>query len=266
MTLTVPRSLSPSKVSSFTDCPLAFRLAYVDGLPQLPSEAALKGTLVHAALEALIWDYPAGSRTQAAASVALEAAWRRLQDDPEFVALGLGEDEARAFRDDAEVLIANYFELEDPDRVRAVGVEVGVEADLGHMRLRGIIDRLDVDDTGELVVVDYKTGSAPDPRHEQRRLHGVYLYALLCEQVLGRRPAAVRLLYLRTPTAITSLPSEQVIEGQRRRTVAVWRAIEHACDRGDFRPRASGLCRFCSFQAYCPLYGGTPPGPDPLGS
>ncbi|MGO9457512.1 MAG: RecB family exonuclease [Acidimicrobiales bacterium] len=265
MSLTLPRSLSPSKVSSFTDCPLAFRLAYVDGLPQLPSPAALKGTLVHAALEALIWDHPAGGRTRAAATAELDAAWLALRNDPEFAALGLDEDGARAFRDDAEVLVGNYFELEDPDRVRAVGVELGVQAELAHVRLRGIIDRLDVNDAGELVVVDYKTGSAPGPRHERGRLTGVYLYALLCEQVLGRRPAEVRLLYLRTPTAITAVPSEQTLEGQQRRTVAVWRAIEQACDRGDFRPRASGLCRFCSFQAYCPLYGGTPPGPGSLG-
>jgi putative RecB family exonuclease len=266
MTLTLPRSLSPSKVSSFTDCPLAFRLAYIDGLPQPPSEAALKGTLVHAALESLFWDKPAGSRTPAAGSAALETAWRSLRDDPEFLALGLAEAEAQAFRDDAQVLLGNYFELEDPDQVRAVGVEMGVEADLADVRLRGIIDRLDVEDDGELVVVDYKTGSAPDPRNEQRRLHGVYLYALLCEEVLGRRPAKVRLLYLRTPTAITAVPSEQSIQGQRRRTMAVWRAIEQACSRVDFRPRASGLCGYCSFQAYCPLYGGTPPVPDPLGS
>jgi putative RecB family exonuclease len=266
MALTLPRSLSPSKVSSFTDCPLAFRLAYVDGLPQAPSPAAVKGTLVHSALEGLIWDHPAGRRTRQAAATELEAAWRALQDDPEFVALGLGAEEARAFRDDAEVLVANSFELEDPDKVRAVGVELGVEADVGHVRLRGIIDRLDMNDDGDLVVVDYKTGSAPKAQYTQARLVGVQLYALLCEQVFGRRPVEVRLYYLRTPTVITAVPSEQALSGQRRRTVAVWRAIEQACAREDFRPRASGLCRYCSFQPYCPLYGGTPPEAAPAPS
>jgi putative RecB family exonuclease len=223
----------------------------------------VKGTLVHTALEALIWDHPAGQRTQEAASAALERAWRDLQEDPEFVALELGEADAEFFRDDADVLVSNYFKLEDPDSIRAVGVELGVETDLAHLRLRGIIDRLDVTDDGELVVVDYKTGRAPGPQHERGRLTGVHLYALLCEQMLGRRPAEVRLLYLRTPTEIVAVPTAQTVEGQRRRTAAVWQAIERSFDRHDFRPKASALCDYCSFRAYCPLYGGTPPGSDP---
>ena len=62
-----PRTLSPSKVSSFTDCPLAFRFSIIDRLPEPPSPHALKGTLVHAALEGLFWNHPAGERTRAAA-------------------------------------------------------------------------------------------------------------------------------------------------------------------------------------------------------
>jgi putative RecB family exonuclease len=259
MPFTLPRSLSPSKVASFTDCPLAFRLAYLDGLPQPPFEPAVKGTLVHSALESLFWDHPAGQRSPAAARVGLEAAWRALQADPEYLGLGLTDDQAEAFVADAGRLVDNYFELEDPDRVRAVGVELGVEADLAHLRLRGIIDRLDLTDDGDLVVIDYKTGSAPAPRYEHKRLIGVHLYALLCEEMLGRRPVEVRLFYLRTPTVITALPSAQTVEGQRRRTTAVWRAIEQACGREDFRPRASPLCNYCNFQAMCPVYGGTPP-------
>src|SRR4029450_11291302 len=54
MAFEVPRSLSPSKVSSFTDCALAFRFSVIDRLPQAPSVAATKGTLVHAALERLL--------------------------------------------------------------------------------------------------------------------------------------------------------------------------------------------------------------------
>jgi putative RecB family exonuclease len=145
-----------------------------------------------------------------------------------------------------------------------VGVELGVEAELAHLRLRGIIDRLDVTDDGELVVVDYKSGRAPGPHQERGRLTGVHLYALLCEQMLGRRPVAVRLLYLRTPLELTAIPTVQTIEGQRRRTVAVWKAIEQAFSRQDFRPKASALCNYCSYQAYCPLYGGTPPETEPV--
>jgi len=259
MSLAPPRSLSPSKVSSFTSCPLAFRLTIIDRLPEPPSGPAVKGTLVHSALEGLIWNHPPGERDRAAAQAELAAAWAALQDDPEFVGLDLDEAAAEAFRADAEVLVGNYFDVEDPDRVRAVGVEVGLETDVGEMRLRGIIDRLDLDDDGRLVVVDYKTGRAPSEGFERGKMAGVHTYALLCERVLGQAPAEVRLLYLRDRLTITAVPSEQSIRGQRQRTAAVWQAIERACLKDDFRPRPSGLCRFCHFQSVCPAYGGEVP-------
>jgi putative RecB family exonuclease len=254
MALEVPRTLSPSKASAFTDCPLAFRYAIIERIPEPPSPYALKGTLVHSALEALFWDHRQGERSLEAGVAALERAWEELQEDPEFIALGLGVDETLEFRADAEVLVQNYFRIEDPDSVSSVGVELGLEAPIGDIVLRGIIDRLDMTEDGDLVVVDYKTGRAPSAQFEKSRLNGVHTYALLCEQVLGRFPVQVKLLYLRDPVAIIATPSEQSVRGHRMRTGALWAAIERACEREDFRPRPSGLCRTCNFQDLCPAF------------
>ena len=60
MALPVPRSLSPSKVSTFKDCALAFRFSVIDRLPEPPAPHLVKGTLVHRALEGLFWDHGRG--------------------------------------------------------------------------------------------------------------------------------------------------------------------------------------------------------------
>lgn len=253
-----PRSLSPSKVSSFRDCPLAFRFTAIEHLPDPATVWTVKGTLVHTVLEHLFWNHPQGGRSPASASAEFDADWVALQDDPDYRSLDLGPDEADEFRADAELLVANYFRLEDPDEIAPVGVELTLEAHVGGTRLRGILDRLDRMPDGALVVVDYKTGRAPPPAYEQARLAGVQLYALLCQEVLGRRPVRVQLLHLREPTVITAEPTEQGLEGQRTRTRAVWTAIERACRDGDFRPRTGPLCRFCRFREFCPAYGGDP--------
>ena len=254
MALAPPRTLTPSKASDFTSCPLAFRFATIERRPQPASPHAVKGTLVHAALEGLFWNHPAGGRTPEAASHELDRAWEALHSDPEFVELALEPDEAAEFLADAEQLVSNYFRLEDPDAVDTVGMELGVETMVDGMRLRGIIDRLDRAPDGSLIVVDYKTGRAPSERYERGSLGGVQTYALLCESVVGRAPAEVRLLHLREPIAISTVATEQTIRGQRRRAVAIWSAIERACDTEDFRPHTGPLCAFCHFKPDCPAF------------
>ena len=88
---------------------------------------------------------------------------------------------------DPRTLIDKYFAMEDPTAVREIGLELWMEAPVGHLTLRGIIDRLELDDDGELVVTDYKTGRAPTGNYEQKSLAGVHFYSFLCEAVLGKR-------------------------------------------------------------------------------
>jgi len=250
----LPRTLTPSKVTAFTSCPLAFRFTVIEHRPEPPSPHAVKGTLVHSALEGLFWNHDAADRTERAAAHELARAWVVLASDPEFVALELSRDDADSFLADARTLVGNYFRIEDPTVVQTIGVELGVELEQDGLRLRGIIDRLDIGADGALTVVDYKTGRAPAPRYENGRLGGVQTYALLCERILGRAPTEVRLLHLRDPLVIAAFPTAQSIRGQQRRTSAVWGAIERACETEDFRPKVGPLCQFCHFKTSCPAF------------
>jgi putative RecB family exonuclease len=245
-------------VTSFRDCALAFRFNSIEHLPDEPTVWTVKGTLVHRALERLFWFNRRGERTPAAGTIELAHAWEELQTDPEFLALALSPEDAESLHADAVALVRNYFALEDPNEINPVGVELTLEARVGDMRLRGIIDRLDLTPDGELVVIDYKTGRAPSAAFEQSKMIGVHIYALLCLEVLGRRPVQVKLLHLKEPTTIIAEPSEQALRGQRNKAVAVWTAIERACATEDFRPRTSPLCNYCRFRAFCPAYGGDP--------
>ncbi|TML58857.1 MAG: PD-(D/E)XK nuclease family protein [Actinobacteria bacterium] len=254
----VAAALSPSKVASFKDCALAFRFSAIDHLPEPPSPSAAKGTLVHRALELLFWDEPPGARTIEAALEKLARAEREVLEDAEYVGLELTAEERAEFVADAEGLIRRYFVLEDPNTINPIGLELRLEAKVGTLNLRGIIDRLELDADGELVVTDYKTGKPPGQAYEKSRLGGVHFYAFLCEQVLGRRPARVQLLYLSEPLAIVAEPTDQSTRGFQQRATAIWTAVERACLRDDFRPRPSRLCDWCAFQAYCPAWGGDP--------
>jgi putative RecB family exonuclease len=254
---TVPTSLSPSRVESFLSCPLAFRFSSIEKLPDPPSVATTRGSLVHRALE-LLFLRPSAERTPAALDRCVDDALAEYAEHPDYTLLGLGADEAAAFARESRELAANYLRLEDPRTVRDIGLELRLEAPVGDLHLRGIIDRLDLDDDGELVVTDYKTGRAPSPNWERKSLSGVHFYAFLCESVFGRRPAAIRLMYLRSGEIITATPTEQSTRFMTTRTSAVWKAVATACERDDFRPRQSALCGYCAYQRWCPEFGGDP--------
>lgn len=256
MPLTPPATLSPSKISSFSDCALAFRLSAIDGLDEAPTEAATKGTLVHLALQHL-FDRPPAARTVEAAQQDLACAFGELRTDPDYTRLELDPSAESAFLADAARLVRRYFEIEDPRHVTPIGLELKLEARVGGIRVRGIIDRLELDADGGLVVTDYKTGRAPGPHHQQGRLGGVTFYALLCQELFGVLPSKVQLMYLGDALTITTGPSETNIRGLKAKISALWQAVERACEREDFRPRPGPLCNWCSFHAYCPAQGGS---------
>jgi putative RecB family exonuclease len=255
--LAVPTSLSPSKVSSFRDCALAFRFSAIDKLPEPPTVAQAKGTLVHRALELLL-TLDAETRTLPVARELLPQAITDVLDGDEYRPLELTDEARAALVADAGSLVEKYFELEDPRTIQPEGLELMLEAEVGGVRLRGIIDRLERNTDGGLVVTDYKTGKVPGERFEQGKLGGVHFYAFLCEQVLGERPAAIQLYYLAQPVAIIAEPSDQSIRGMERKVGAIWTAVEKACEREDFRPNPGKLCQWCAFQTWCPAFGGDP--------
>ncbi len=252
-----PRSLSPSSMSSFTSCALAYRFAYIQRLPEPPSAPASKGTLVHLALQHLHAD-PPELRTLERALAHLDQARAELANDPDFTGLQLTDDEWSGFHAAAATLVEKYFDLEDPKAVRSIGLELKLEAEIDGVKLRGIIDRLDLGPDGELIVIDYKTGAAPKERWVQKSLAGVHVYSLLCETAFGKRPARVQLLYLATPQAIVATPTDGSTRAVRSKSVAIMQAVQTACERRDFRPSKSALCSYCSFQEFCPVFGGDP--------
>jgi len=258
MAFVLPTTLSPSKVSTFKDCALAFRFSAIDRVPEPPSAPAMKGTMVHRALE-LLFAEPATRRSHEQAVAHLHDASEEMRSSEEWELLGLDAGAATAFDSDAGTMLERYFALEDPASVEPIGIELRLEVELGDLHLRGIIDRLELDADGELVVTDYKTGRAPSVQQEASRLGGVHFYALMCERLFGRRPSKVQLIYLGAqPQIIETVPTEQSITGVERKLTAIWAAVERACEREDFRPKPSALCNWCAFKEWCPAFGGDP--------
>ena len=127
------------------------------------------------------------------------------------------------------------------------------------LRLRGYIDRLDVSPSGEVRIVDSKTGTAPRQDFEARALFQMRFYALVLWRTRGTVPRQLQLIYLGNGEIVRYAPDEADLAATERKIEALWLAIERAMRSGDWRPRPSKLCGWCSHQPICPSFGGTPP-------
>jgi putative RecB family exonuclease len=258
--LPVIGSLSPSRASDFKTCPLLYRFRSIDRLPQRPTTAATRGTLVHSVLERL-FDLPAAQRTVAAATALLQPEWERLLEaEPAVGELFDSAEELAAWLESAAEMLAGYFVLEDPARLQPAEREQLVEVVLASgLRLRGFVDRLDIAPTGDIRVVDYKTGAAPREAFEGKALFQLKFYALVIWRTRGVVPRQLRLLYLGDREVLDYAPDMEELVRFERTVQALWAAIDRATVAREFRPNPSRLCSWCDHQALCPAFGGTPP-------
>jgi putative RecB family exonuclease len=256
-----PTALSPSRAGDFMQCPLLYRFRVVDRLPEAPSPAAARGTVVHAVLER-IFDLPSAARTLQAARDLLAPQWERVRaENPVLAELFAGDPAGLAeWLAGAEKLLAQWFDLEDPTRLEPSDRELYVETALDDgLVLRGYVDRLDVAPDGRIRVVDYKTGRAPREMFEAKALFQMKFYALVLWRLHGRVPALLQLVYLGSGELLRYSPEEADLLATERKLKALWAAIARAAETGDWRASPGRLCDWCDHKGLCPAWGGTPP-------
>jgi putative RecB family exonuclease len=259
----VRTALSPSRAGDFQTCPLLYRFRTIDRFPEAPDPVAVRGTLVHAVLEDLFGE-PAPARTLERAEQLLSPAWQRLRAERPELADLMPEDDEVTWLASAVELLESYFALEDPRTIEPDATEVRVDHELASgLNLGGIVDRIDIAPDGRVRVVDYKTGRAPGERFEDKSLFQMKFYALVLWRTRGVIPTVLQLYYLADRTVLSYEPTEHDLLATERKVSALWAAISTALERGEFQPRKSALCSWCSHQDRCPEFGGvTPPLPE----
>lgn len=244
--------LSPSRVNDFSNCPLLYKYRIIDQLPESPSLDAERGTLVHTVLHDL-FESPAELRTVKTATDLLPSRWQeQLEAKPELAAMITSEKE---WLDRASVLLETYFELENPSNFEPTHRELHLEQDLADdIYLHGYVDRLDVAPTGEVRIIDYKTGKSPRPGWEDKALFQLRVYALLYWREKNVIPKLLQLIYLGNSSVLKSTPTEQELVATEKSLMKIAESIRSAIETGTWVPRKSKLCDWCSFKSICPAH------------
>jgi len=246
-----PRFLSPSRLNDFRECPRKYEYSAVQKLAQPASYASVKGRYVHAILESLFALAPAERTMERALTFLPEADEKVLTED---VRSDIGYDEALAAKLQRETneILTTYFSMEDPASVTLVpykdsdGVEIKMFGEVKGAPLFGILDRLDRDENGDLVIVDYKTGSVPKQDYVSDAFANSALYAALCDSLMGEMPSKIRLLYIAAGATLERSTAEVFPEARAEAAAKAWGKIIDFYEAGDFTPAPSPRsCRWC---------------------
>ncbi len=246
-------TLSPSRAGDFKTCPQLFKFRAIDRIPEPTSVHQARGTTAHLALQRL-FDDPAEHRTPDRLFDLFRQAWTEIRGEEEFGELFESVEAERQWGIESLDLLANYFTLEDPTSFDPAERELDLLEDLDGIVIRGILDRMDRDEAGRLIITDYKTGKAPPEQYSMPAFFALKIYALLIRNKLGETPAEVRLLYLNGPTLYRLPIDDRQLDAMHTQLQAIWTAINRALETETFPPRTGPLCDWCAYKEICPAF------------
>ncbi len=258
------KNLSPSRASQFKTCPQQFKFANVDKLKEPTNEVQAKGTAVHQALEDL-FELPKEDRDTEKLHNLFRAAWTKVRRTDEHHNLFSSVDEEREWGVDGLKLLSNYMSMEDPKSFDPLERERWVRGTIEDLNLRGILDRMDRNQNGELIIVDYKSGKAPTEKYKEPRFFALKLYALLIRDELGITPIELKLIYLKNSTIHTLKVDNKMLDEVKIEILDIWSDIKLAFEENNFPATKNALCKnWCYYKPICPVFNDNAPSTEEL--
>lgn len=248
--------ISPSRLSCWARCPLAFKFRYFDGIKSPTTPSLFIGKCCHSALERWYRHRQLGLAVTPGDIIGrLADCWDQTsaEEDMQFASV----DEEEALKRQVADLVTAYFAYVPADESRPLAVETAVEAplvdpitgeDLG-LPLVGITDLVLDDPVGPLIA-DFKTSARSAEPLEI--LHEIQLtsYAYLFRHCAQKQEAGLEIRSL----VKTKVPKVEFhayparTEPHFQRLFALIREYLAALDSGRFNYRPGFSCGFCDYR------------------
>jgi len=243
--------VSPSQVESYDRCALRWLLEQSGGRPASSAAQGL-GVLIHELAE----QEPDGDETQL--SKLLEERFDRLGLGSGWVA-----DAERARARKMIARLAQYVAAARAGGRRLVATEESVRVQVGRAEIRGMVDRLEQDAEGRLIVVDLKTGKSAPAKAEVQRHAQLGVYQVAVEEggfaKLTGGPTesggAVLVQLGKNDSAKVSIQQQPAVSKDEDPLWArsLLATVADGMAGHAFEAKSNGMCRMCALRRSCPL-------------
>ena len=242
-----PVRVSPSRVETFTQCPLRWFLTASGGQSAHPQAASAVGTLVH--------DIAARHEDDLAAMLdELESRWPEI--DP-----AEGWTGRRQWQEAVAMLerLVRYTGTAASEGRRLVAKEIDLRVTIGRAEIRGRVDRLESDATGRLRIIDLKTGRSKPTKDEleQHPQLGCYQAAVEAGGLPGGAASSggAALVHIGPAGGLTGVVQEQRALSSSENpgwAAELVQQVAESMASATFEARVGTWCRTCPSRRSCP--------------
>ncbi len=246
---------SHSKLSTFEQCPLKYKLRYIDKIkPEIEKtiEAHL-GTSVHDTLE---WVYNS-IKENSERSITLDEIinhyidiWKKdLTQDILIVKKQLTQTD---YFNKGIQFLADYYQKHYPFKDGTIECEKEITINLDeNTQIRGFIDRLVYDiENNRYEIHDYKTAGTLPSQEKMDQDRQLALYSIAIKEIYGEDKEVLLVWhYLAYNHKIISKRTQEQLEDLKEETKKLIRDIQNT---RIFLPSKSILCEWCEYKSICP--------------
>ena len=252
--------LSASSINDYIDCSLLYKLGRIDKLPPEFRSSDLEfGSAIHKVLETYYRQKLEGNLLSAKELQSVFAkVWSEASEGKEDIRYPEGKDFQTLLLEGKELLAACYNKIQDDNQFRIIGVEEPFSFNLEQcpIPIIGAIDLVEEDESGTLIITDWKTSGRAYSNDEVDRNFQLTLYKIATKkngntdrEILLRVDCLIK---TKTPKFEQYYTTRSDLDEQRaaRKIAEVWRGIE----KGVFIPNdgsSNWKCKGCAYKKAC---------------
>jgi superfamily I DNA/RNA helicase/RecB family exonuclease len=234
--------VSPSGAESFIECGVKWFLQNNGGTDG-DSTAQVLGSAIHAFAAKMVQE-PNTTRESLIAS--LESSWKLIDPDSGWV--------SASHLETAVTMLEKFVEYHKVTPRTVVGAELRFDIKLGRARIKGSVDRLEVEADGSLFIIDFKTGNTAISKDEAKKNLQLASYQLGIAEggfTEGTTSAGAELVYLGTGTAGATIRQQYTIDlVETKETIE---KIGEGMAAAIFFATVNKRCKGCPVRKSCPV-------------